>query len=58
MLGKVFSRCLARGLCLWPHLPHPLYTPLLAEVDTTLFPVTLFPLISRLFGATTFLEMS
>lgn len=48
--GK-FLRWLARGECLWPHLPHPLATPLLAEGDTTLFPVTLFPLISPAFSA-------
>lgn len=57
MSGKVSPRWLARGMGLWPHLPHPLDTPLLAKGDITLFPVTLFPLISRLVGATTFLEM-
>lgn len=38
--------------------PHPLDTPLRAADDTTLSPLTLFRLIIRLFGATTFLEMS
>jgi hypothetical protein len=41
-----------------PHLPVPQDTPLLAEGDTTLSPVTLPAYLSRLFGATTFLEMS
>ena len=58
MLGKVFPRWLARGVCLWSLLSHLLDTPLVAEGDTTLFPVTVPAYLSRLFGATTFLEMS
>lgn len=49
-LGKV-SQVAGRGVCLQPRLPHPLDTPLLAEGDTTLFPVSLFPLISPVFSA-------
>lgn len=59
MLGKVSPRWLTRGVCQRSCLPHLLDTPLPAEGDTTLFPVTSVPAyLSRLFGATTFLEMS
>lgn len=59
MSGKVSPRWLTRGMCLRSCLPHLLDTPLSDEGDTTLFPVTSVPAyLSRLFGATTFLEMS
>lgn len=54
--GKCFPGGWLEARVCGPSAPPPGHTS--AKGDITLFPVTLFPLISRLVGATTFLEMS